>query len=216
MFLNASTGWPKFLAKHLRRRVRDPVGHQQRIEFGEFAVVEGDDKLAAIRVQALQRMGQARREIPEIAFLHVGHLRTAHRVQNRHPAVAVGHHRPFGLLVPMKLANAAWPEAHVDAGDRRRDLEVILRDLARPTAILDSLGRKIERGPVLRHAVDVGCRRIKEGGLVSGEALILRAGIRQRLRIGDIDRAFGRFIWVAEGGRTRRGRRTMPCRRRPR
>jgi len=48
--------------------------------FGQPAVVEGDDKLAAIRVQALQRMRQAGGEIPQISCLHVGYLRAPHCV----------------------------------------------------------------------------------------------------------------------------------------
>jgi hypothetical protein len=44
----------------------------------------------------------------------------------------------------MKLTNAAGAEPHVDAGDRRRDFEVVLGDLPRPTTVLDSLGSKIE------------------------------------------------------------------------
>jgi hypothetical protein len=44
----------------------------------------------------------------------------------------------------MKLTNAARPEPHVDACDRRRNFEVVLGDLPGPTAVLDSLGSKIE------------------------------------------------------------------------
>jgi hypothetical protein len=44
----------------------------------------------------------------------------------------------------MQFTNAAWTEPHVDAGDCRRDFEVILGNLPRPAAVLDSLGRKIE------------------------------------------------------------------------
>ena len=103
-------GLPKVLGKHLRRRVRKPIGHEQRVEFGGFAVVEGEDKLGAVGLQTQQRMGKAGGEVPEIALLHVGHLRTSVLVENRHPAVPVGHHRPFRLLVPVKLADAAGTE----------------------------------------------------------------------------------------------------------
>ena len=89
-------------------------------------------------------MGQACREVPEISLLHIGHLRTSTLVQNCHAAVAVSHDRPFRLLVPMKLSHAAWAEAHVDPRDRRRNFEVVLGNLPRPTAVLDSLGSKIE------------------------------------------------------------------------
>jgi hypothetical protein len=44
----------------------------------------------------------------------------------------------------MKLSHAAWAEPHVDACDRRRNFEVIIGNLPRPTAVLNSLGSKIE------------------------------------------------------------------------
>ena len=80
----------------------------------------------------------------EIPLLHIGHLWTSALVQNCHAAVAVSHDRPFRLLVPMKLSHAAWAEPHVDACDRRRNFEVIIGNLPRPTAVLNSLGSKIE------------------------------------------------------------------------
>ena len=84
------------------------------------------------------------------------------------------HDRPFRLLVPMKLSNAVRAEPHVDACDRLGNREAIHANLPRPTAVLDSLGRKIEGGPKLRHAVDVGRRRVLEGGLVACKARVLR------------------------------------------
>src|ERR1700719_1714133 len=122
-------------------------------------------------------MRQARREVPEISFLHIGYFWASILVQNGHAAVAISHDRPFRLLVPMKLTNAAWAEAHVDARDRCRNFEIILGDLPRPTAVLDSLGSKIERSPKLRHAIDVGCRRVKESGLVACKGWVLRPGV---------------------------------------
>src|ERR1700757_4009790 len=122
-------------------------------------------------------MRQACREVPKIALLHVGHLWTSILVQNCHAAVSVSHDGPFCLLVPVKLTNAPWAEAHVDARNRRRDFKVILSNLPRPTAVLDTLGSKIERSPILRHAVDVGRRWVEESGLVAGEVLVLRPGV---------------------------------------
>jgi hypothetical protein len=105
---------------------------------------------------------------------------------------------------PMKLTNAARTKAHVNGGDGRRNLEVILGHLPPPTAVLDSLGGEIERRPVLRHAVDVGWRRIEESRLVVGKVRVLRPRVAQRLRIDDVDRALGRFIGIAERRSLRR------------
>src|ERR1700722_241503 len=107
----------------------NPVGYQKGIELGGIAVVESYDKLATVRAQALQRMGQACREVPQIAFLHIRDLRPASFIQNRHTADSVSHDGPLRLLVPVEFTNAAWAEAHVDARDRLRDLEVGLGDL---------------------------------------------------------------------------------------
>src|SRR6266853_2679464 len=120
-------------------------------------------------------MRQACREVPKIALLHVGHLWTSLLVQNCHAAVSVSHDGPFCLLVP--LTNAPWAEAHVDARNRRRDFKIILGNLPRPPTVLDTLGSKIERSPILRHAVDVGCRRVEEDGLVVGKVWVLRPGV---------------------------------------
>ena len=93
----------------------DPVGHQQRVEFGRVAVIKGEHKLGPIGLEALQGMGQARGEVPQTAFPHIGDLWTSILVQNCHAAVPVSHHRPFRLLVPMKLTNTARIKTHVDA-----------------------------------------------------------------------------------------------------
>jgi hypothetical protein len=45
---------PKVLGQHLRRGMRQPVGHQQCVEFGRVDVIEGEHKLASIGFQALQ------------------------------------------------------------------------------------------------------------------------------------------------------------------
>ena len=122
---------PKILGKHLRRSVRDPVAHQQCVEFGQIAVIEGDNKLGPIGTQTLQGMGKTRREVPQTAFRHIGDLRASKLVENGDAADAGSHDRPFRLLVPMKLSNAIRTEPHVHACDRRRNFEVRRRRLRR-------------------------------------------------------------------------------------
>ena len=112
----------------------------------------------------------------------------------------IGHHRPFGLLVPVKFANAAGRKPHVHAGDRCRDREHLRVDLARPAAGLNPLGRDVERRPELRNVADIGRRRIEERRLVIRERRVLRAGIRERLGAG-VDRALRRQIRIAEHAR---------------
>ena len=198
------------------RGVRQPVGGRQGVELGAGPVVERQHELGPVGAQALQRVRQAGREVPQIAGLDVGHGRAAERVQHRDAAVAVGHDRPLGLLVPVQLADAAGRQAHVDAGDLGRDREVGLRHLPAPAAVLDPSRGQVERGPELRRAADVGRRRVEEGGHGLGQRRIVRPGDRQGLGIGDVDRPLRRQIRVAErrgAGRTR-GHRRPPGRRR--
>src|SRR5258708_29463012 len=100
-------------------------------------------------------MRQPRREIPEVACLHVGHLRTAELVEYRHAASTVEHDCPFGLLVPVHFANAVFRESHIHAGNIGGNRKIILCKLACPTRILTSFWRVIERGPELKHSPHV-------------------------------------------------------------
>jgi hypothetical protein len=129
-------------------------------------------------------MGQARGAVPKIPFLQIGYFWTSILVQNGDAAVSVSHDRPFCLLVPMKLPNAVSAEPHVDARDRRRNFEVIRVNLSRPTTVLDTLGSKIEGSPKLRHAIDVGWRRILECRLVACKARVL--GPRVGYAVGSV------------------------------
>ena len=61
-------GWDaEILAEHFVRRVLEPIGDQEGIVLVEIAVVEDEQKFAAIRTEALDGMRNSGREIPEIA-----------------------------------------------------------------------------------------------------------------------------------------------------
>jgi hypothetical protein len=47
-------------------------------------------------------------------------------------------------------------------------------------------------------AIDVGCWRAKERGLVAGKAWVLRPRVGKSLGVCDVDRTLGRLIGVAE------------------
>ena len=51
--------------------MRHPLGQQQRVELRRLAVVEAEDELAAVLADALQRVRQPGREIPQPALVHV-------------------------------------------------------------------------------------------------------------------------------------------------
>jgi hypothetical protein len=55
------------LAQHVVRHVLEPVAQQKGVVLVEVAIVEDQQKFAAVGAEALDRMRNARREIPEIA-----------------------------------------------------------------------------------------------------------------------------------------------------
>jgi hypothetical protein len=107
--------------------------------------------------------------------------------RDRDTAVAVGHDRQFGLLVPMKFADAAGGEAHIDAGDLGRDGEVRNGDMASPATVLDAPRCEVKRGLELRQAAYIG-RWVQECRHGAGQTGIMRPGMVSALRVGDIDR----------------------------
>ena len=89
-------------------------------------------------------MREAGREIPKVAFLHVGDIGAALVVENRDAARAIGHMGPFGREVPVQLPDPTGGQPHIDAGNGFGDGEVRLRHLSRPAAVLDALRRIVE------------------------------------------------------------------------
>ena len=209
-------GWhAEILGQHIGRRVRHPVGGRQCVELRRSTIVEGEHELAAVRTEPLQRMRQAGRKIPKIALSHIGNIRTTFHVEHGYAAVAVGHDRPLGLLVPMQFTDAAGGEPHVDAGNLAGDREVGLRDLASPAAVLDAPRREIKRGPELRHAANIRGRWLKERRHCVGQRGIVRARNGQRIGVGDVDGTLRWQIGIAERGSARhrhRGGTRRSCR----
>ena len=138
-----------------------PISHQQCVELARRAVIEADDEFATVRPEALQRMRVAGRKIPDVAFLDVGNIGAADRIDHGHPAVTVSHVRPLSRLMPMQLTDAAGRQSHIDAGDGCGNCEVRLGHLPRPAAVLDAALHGVERRTYLRHAANVGWRRRK-------------------------------------------------------
>src|SRR5229473_1947724 len=100
--------------------------------------------------------------------------------------------------MPMHLADAARSQPHVDAGDGVGNREIRLRDLARPTAVLNASWRIVECRPAKRHGADVGWRRRKSRWKLVPDGRILRTGIGDAPGICRVDCPLGRVIRVAE------------------
>lgn len=76
--------------------------------------------------------------------MHVLNIGTAELVDRGDAARAISDVGPFGCLMPMQLADAPACEPHVNPSDFLGDLEVELRDLACPAAVLDAPRRVVE------------------------------------------------------------------------
>ena len=191
----------------LRLGMGDPLGQQQGVELRRLAVVEADDELATVLADALQRMRQTGREVPEATLAHVLDVGAAVLIDGGDTADALGHEGPFGEHVPVHLADAAARQAHVDAGDRLGDLEIFLGHLACPTAVLDAARGVVERGPEHRQGTNVSRGRRNGAGKLSREGGVVGADDRRARGIVErIDRTLRRLVGIAERGGLRRSR----------
>jgi hypothetical protein len=117
----------------VRRRVGEPVCQEEGLVLGEVAVVEDEQELTT-GIETLDRVGDARREVPQVATEHVRDEVPAGGVDGgdaRRPGDHVG---PLGLLVPVHLADSAGLEAHVDPRELGRHGELARCHLAGPAA----------------------------------------------------------------------------------
>ena len=128
----------EILGQHVGRHVLDPVTEQEGVVLVEIAVVEHQQKLGAVGTQALNRMRDAWREIPQVADADVVDEIAALRIDRGDARGAVEHVGPFGGLVPMQLAHAAGIEPHVDAGDILGNAKLAHRHLPGPAARLQA------------------------------------------------------------------------------
>ena len=108
----------EILGQDIRRGVRDKIGHQERTELRCPAVIEGDDKLAAVRTDALQRMRMAVRENPQLALVDIGYISLPRGVEDGNAAGTARHICPLGESMPVQFAYSARGQPHVDARDR--------------------------------------------------------------------------------------------------
>src|SRR5262249_32577209 len=115
---------------------------------GKRPLIENEKKLASIRPEALNRMREACREEPEVAFCDVADKnRSIRRIEDRYSGVAVKHVGPLVCRVPMQFAIAACCKAHGDAGQVQRRREFPGRDLSRPSSVLDTAMSEIKGIP---------------------------------------------------------------------
>ena len=79
-------------------------------------------------------MGNAGREVPDVAWVHVVNEVAPLGVNGGDAAAAGEHVAPFGLLVPVHLADTSGLEAHVHGGHFGGDRQLTHCYLTRPAA----------------------------------------------------------------------------------
>ena len=202
----------------------EPVGDRERAVFAEVPVVEDEQELAAVALQALDRVRDAGREVPQVPFADVVLEGAAFLVDGGDPRPALEHEGPLGRLVPVQLADPAGLEPHVDQGEVRGGGYLADRRLPRPAAF-PHLDVAVGEGPSQgRQRAAVRRRRpepVRALGLTSG---VPRAEERRPLvatdRLGRVVAGLRRPGFGlpgpgqhrGRGGRNRRG----PCQKVPR
>lgn len=107
------------LRQHAGIVVGEQIGDRQGAVFRKLSVRKCQQEFAAFVWQALDRMRDTGGKVPEVTGRHVGNEIVAIMVDCCDAGLACQHERPFGLLVPVQLADAAWRQAHVDPGHRK-------------------------------------------------------------------------------------------------
>ncbi len=134
----------KVLRQHSSRSVSHPFRDEESVVFGKISFIEYEEEFAAVRVESLDGMRIASGKIPEVIFLDVVDEHGSVGIHDCNARFAIEHHGPLVRSVPVKLAEAASGEAHVDARQICGGGKFTLGYLVRPASLFDALMREIE------------------------------------------------------------------------
>src|SRR5258705_4484540 len=171
-------GNAKVLSQHLIRYVLKPVTDQEGIVFVEVAVIKDQEKLGTVRIKALDRMRNARREKPPITHTDIINKSSSLRVDRGDARLSVEHVSPLRGLVPMQFTYSTGVQTHVHAGDILRDAELTGGHLTGPAARLQSHMRVGKREAKIGQSAMVGGRRHQDIWVLAVSRNVSRAGIR--------------------------------------
>jgi hypothetical protein len=164
------------------RRVPDPVADRERAELREIAVVEHEEEDAGAGPKPLDRVAMSAREIPDVAGAEIHRLPLTGGIDGGDTAIALDDVAySGGIGVPVKLAQRAGLEHHVNAGQLFRDREagdtrflggaaVELLGLLRPEGVAE----RGQFGPVERRRCR-SIRRLLRFGAERGSLPLLQA-----------------------------------------
>jgi len=125
--------------------MRHPIGEQKGLLLGEVAVVKDEQKFAAVALDSLDRVRDARRKIPEVALADVVLEGATVLVDGGDPRPAFEHVGPLGRFVPVHFPDTAGLEPHIDTGDLGGDGQLARRRLPSPAALRDMVVAVRER-----------------------------------------------------------------------
>src|SRR5713226_7412459 len=123
--------------------MRHPFREKECTVFRKHTLIEDQEELASVWLQALDRMRKAGREIPQIALAHVVDKDRPIGIQYRNAGISIEHDGPLIGCMPMQFAKASSRQAHVDARYVCGGRQLALGHLMRPAALLNSLVRQI-------------------------------------------------------------------------
>src|SRR6202011_2798893 len=122
--------------------MRHPFREKECTVFRKHTLIEDQEKLASVWLQALDGMRKAGREIPQIAFADVVDKDRPLGIQYRNAGISVEHDGPLIGCMPMHFAKASSRQMHVDARYVSGRRQFALRHLMGPPTLLNSLVRQ--------------------------------------------------------------------------
>src|SRR5258707_14186858 len=110
--------------------MRHEFREQECTVFRKHTLIEDQEELASVRSQALYRMREAGREVPQVALAHVVDKDSPIRIQQRDASISVEHDGHLIGCMLMELAKVANIQSHIDArqfcGGRQFPLHLLM------------------------------------------------------------------------------------------
>ena len=139
MLAKALFGHAEVLGENLFGDVGQKVRDQEGRILVEVAVVEDEQELATVPLESLERVGDAAREVPDVALADIVLEGMTVPVDGGDPHPALEHEPPLVRNVPVHLPDRAGLEPHVDAVQRLGNVQLSSGHLPGPAAGLQPI-----------------------------------------------------------------------------
>lgn len=155
-FIEGIDGESKVFCKDFDWGVRHPIAYKEGFVFGEIAVVEYKEELAAIWAEALDGVREAGGEEPEVALFEVIDKVATLGVDCSDADIAIEDDGPFVGAVPMEFSDATIDKAHIDACDCCGDGKIFNGYLSCPAPFLETFVGTGKREPEIIDVPAIG------------------------------------------------------------